>query len=129
METYTFLKGKQDNKWYSLKKFDFSNRKNKVRWREYIFSKPLNLSRSNSKKKTLINANILISISLIIPYLLHSIPIFRHGKTSLEGRSSQSGCGLKWVILSRLKTGSSKSGIKKITWICHLESLATNYLM
>ena len=25
METYTFLKGRQDNKWCSLKKFDFSN--------------------------------------------------------------------------------------------------------
>ena len=35
----------------------------------------MDLSRSNSQKKTLINANILISISLIIPYLLHSIPI------------------------------------------------------
>ena len=35
----------------------------------------MDLSRSNSQKKTLINANILINISLIIPYLLHSIPI------------------------------------------------------
>ena len=41
----------------------------------YTFSKLLDLNRSNGKKKTLINANILISISLIIPYLLHSIPI------------------------------------------------------
>ena len=30
LETYTFLKGREDNKWYSLKKFDFSNRINKV---------------------------------------------------------------------------------------------------
>ena len=31
METYTFLKGRQDNKLYSLKKFDFSNMTKKVR--------------------------------------------------------------------------------------------------
>ena len=37
MKTYTFLKGRQDNKWCSLKKFDFSNRTKKVRQREYIF--------------------------------------------------------------------------------------------
>ena len=36
METYTFLKGRQYNKWCSLKKFDFSNRTNKVGRREYI---------------------------------------------------------------------------------------------
>ena len=35
LEIYTFLKGRQDNKWYSLKKFDFSNMTKKVRWREY----------------------------------------------------------------------------------------------
>ena len=29
METYTFLKCRQDNKWYSLKKFDFSNKTKK----------------------------------------------------------------------------------------------------
>ena len=29
LETYTFLKGRQDNKWCSLKKFDFSNRTKK----------------------------------------------------------------------------------------------------
>ena len=39
------------------------------------FSKPLDLSKSNSKKKTLINANIMITISLIILYLLCFIPI------------------------------------------------------
>ena len=32
----------------------------------YTFFKPLDLSRSNGQKKTLINANILIRISLII---------------------------------------------------------------
>ena len=42
--------------------------------------KPLDLSRSNGKKKTLINANILTSISLIILYLLHSIRISKPNK-------------------------------------------------
>ena len=37
METYTFLKGRQDNKWCSLKKFNFSNRTKKMGRREYIF--------------------------------------------------------------------------------------------
>ena len=41
----------------------------------YTFSKPLDLSKSNSQKKTLINANIMITISLIILYLLCFIPI------------------------------------------------------
>ena len=41
----------------------------------YIFFKPLDLSRSNGKKKTLINTNILIKISLIIPYLLYFLSI------------------------------------------------------
>ena len=36
LEIYTFLKGRQDNKWCSLKKFDFSNRTKKLRWREYF---------------------------------------------------------------------------------------------
>ena len=36
LETYTFLKGKQDNKWCSFKKFDFSNRTKKVKQREYF---------------------------------------------------------------------------------------------
>ena len=35
----------------------------------YTFLKPLDLSRSNSQKKALINANILIRISFIISYL------------------------------------------------------------
>ena len=35
LEIYTFSKGKQDNKWCSLKKFDFSNRTNKVGRMEY----------------------------------------------------------------------------------------------
>ena len=34
LETYTFLKGRQDNKLCSLKKFDFSNRTKKVGQRE-----------------------------------------------------------------------------------------------
>ena len=38
--------------------------------KSYTFSKPLDLSRYNGKKKTLINANIPIRISLIIPYLI-----------------------------------------------------------
>ena len=46
-----------------------------VTLKSYTFFKPLNLNRSNGKKKTLINTIILISISLIILYLLHSIPI------------------------------------------------------
>ena len=46
-----------------------------VTLKSYTFSKPLDLSRSNGQKKTFINANILISISLIIYYLLHSMPI------------------------------------------------------
>ena len=29
METYTFLKDRKDNKWYSLKKFDFSDQTKK----------------------------------------------------------------------------------------------------
>ena len=37
MEIYTFLKGRQDNKWCSLKKFDFSNRTKKVGRRECYF--------------------------------------------------------------------------------------------
>ena len=35
MKTYTFLKGRQDNKWCSLKNFDFSNRTKKMGQREY----------------------------------------------------------------------------------------------
>ena len=29
MKTYTFLKDRRDNKWYSLKKFDFLNKTKK----------------------------------------------------------------------------------------------------
>ena len=47
----------------------------------YTFFKLLDLSRSNSQKNTFINVNILISISLITPYLLHSIPISKPKKT------------------------------------------------
>ena len=46
-----------------------------VTLKSYTFFKPLDLSKSNGKKKTLINANIPTSISLIIPCLLHSIRI------------------------------------------------------
>ena len=52
-----------------------------VTLKSYIFFKPLDLSRSNGKKKTFINANILISISLIIPCLIHSISIFKPKNT------------------------------------------------
>ena len=37
LETFTFLKGRQDNKRCSLKKFEFSNRTNKVGRKEYNF--------------------------------------------------------------------------------------------
>ena len=47
----------------------------------YTFFKLLDLSRFNSQKNTFINVNILISISLITPYLLHSIPISKPKKT------------------------------------------------
>ena len=40
----------------------------------------MDLSKFNDKKKTLINANILTSISLIIPCLLHSIRISKPNK-------------------------------------------------
>ena len=43
-------------------------------------SKPLALSKSNSQKKALINANIPTSISLIVPCLLHSIRISKPNK-------------------------------------------------
>ena len=46
-----------------------------VTLKSYTYFKPLDLSKSNGKKKTLINANIPTSISLIIPCLLHSIRI------------------------------------------------------
>ena len=43
-----------------------------VTLKSYTFSKPLDLSRSNSKKNALINANIMIKISFII--LIYNIP-------------------------------------------------------
>ena len=46
----------------------------------YTFFKPLDLSRSNGQKKTLINANILIRISLIMPHLLYFISISKPKK-------------------------------------------------
>ena len=36
MKTYTFLKCRQNNKWYSLKKFNFSNKTNKMERKKYI---------------------------------------------------------------------------------------------
>ena len=53
----------------------------------YTFFKLLDLSRSNSQKNTFINVNILISISLITPYLLHSIPISKPKKTPPKKKS------------------------------------------
>ena len=51
---------------------------------EYTFFKPLDLSKSNGKKKkkikTLVNANIFIRISLIIPHLLYFISISKPKK-------------------------------------------------
>ena len=43
--------------------------------KSYTFFKPLDLIRFNGKKKTFINANILIRISLIIPNLLYFISV------------------------------------------------------
>ena len=45
------------------------------------FFKPLDLSRSNNQKNTLINANIHIKISLIIPHLLYFISILKPKKS------------------------------------------------
>ena len=77
----------------------------------------------------------------------------RHGKTGGSSQvnrvADQMGCRLKRFILSRLKTSSGQLGcesgrvgpyfshdfffffffFKKTTYICHLESHATNYLM
>ena len=53
-----------------------------VTLKSYTFFKPLDLSRFNSKKKTLINANILIRISLIIHHLLYFICISKPKKVS-----------------------------------------------
>ena len=52
MEIYTLLKGRQDNKLCSLKKFDFSNRTKKVGRREYNFLKTVfSEHQSNNKFK------------------------------------------------------------------------------
>ena len=48
--------------------------------KSYTFSKLLDLSKSNGQKKILINANILIKISFIIPYLCHFILISKPKK-------------------------------------------------
>ena len=52
-----------------------------VTLKSYTFFKPLDLSRSNGKKKTLININILIRILLIIPHLLYFISISKPQKS------------------------------------------------
>ena len=52
-----------------------------VTLKSYTYFKPLDLSRSNGQKKTLINANILIRISLIIPYLLYFMCISKPKKS------------------------------------------------
>ena len=51
-----------------------------VTLKSYTFSKPLDLSESNGKKKKHINGNILIRILLIILYLFHFIPISKPNK-------------------------------------------------
>ena len=51
-----------------------------VTLKNYTFSKLLDLSKSNGQKKILINANILIKISFIIPYLCHFILISKPKK-------------------------------------------------
>ena len=48
--------------------------------KSYTFSKPLDLSKSNGKKRILINVNILIKISFIILYLWHFILISKAKK-------------------------------------------------
>ena len=52
-----------------------------VTLKSYTFLKPLDLSRSNSQKKTFINTNILIMILLIIPHLLYFISISKPKKS------------------------------------------------
>ena len=51
-----------------------------VTLKSYAFFKPLDLSISNGQKKTLINTNILIRISLIIPHLLYFISVSKPKK-------------------------------------------------
>ena len=46
------------------------------------FFKQLDLSRSNGQKNIIINANILIKISLIVPHLLYFISISNPQKNS-----------------------------------------------
>ena len=52
-----------------------------VTLKSYAFFKPLDLSRSNGQKKTIINSNILIRVSLIIPHLLNFISISKPKKS------------------------------------------------
>ena len=56
----------------------------------YTFFKPLDLSRSNGKKKILINANILIRILLIMPHLLYFISISKPKKSVISDSLSLS---------------------------------------
>ena len=51
-----------------------------VTLKSYTFFKPLDLSRSNGQKKTIINTNILIKISLIFPPSLYFISISKPKK-------------------------------------------------
>ena len=59
METYTYLKGWQDNKQCSLKKFDFSNRTKKVEWRKYILWKKVHvLGKINVNERWILYLNV-----------------------------------------------------------------------
>ena len=69
----------------------FTNANIKMRWvqvtigltlKSNTFFKPLDLSRSNGQKNIIINANILIKISLIVPHLLYFISISNPQKKS-----------------------------------------------
>ena len=66
----------------------------------YTFFKPLDLSRSDGSKKSLINANIIITISLIISYLLHSILISKPNKKKTSNSLSLSTFGVQSLCLS-----------------------------
>ena len=88
-----------------------------VTLRSYTFFKPLDLSRSNGKKKSLINANILIRISLIIPHLLYFISISKPKKMlyltlSLSLYVSLS-ISFSSTIVDRLLAEEGKKNIKK----------------
>ena len=80
----------------------------------------MDLSRSNGKKKTIINTNILTSISLIILYLLHSIRISKPNKRihltfSLSLRLVLKPLSLRLLLLHHCSRLPTK---KKITLTC-----------